>query len=268
MKTSSRLGGASLWTVPGVPPLFALVALLGLWQTAAWVAGRESFPSAYAALRTIPAALAEPEAMQNIGASVTRMLLGFALGLAFAVPTGLVMGRSRRVHDFLDPLLTTTYPIPKAALMPIIMLWFGIGDLSKILVIFLGVSLPLVYHSYHGARRVDEKLIWSAGAMGTGAVGRVFRVILPAALPEVMLGCRVAISMALIVMVSSEMVARQSGMGNLLFNSMDMALYEKVYAMIVLISALGFVADVAFEGIRKRLTAWAITSDKPVLGPL
>ena len=79
------------------------------------------------------------------------------------------MGRSRLVAAFFNPLLMIIYPVPKAALMPIIMLWLGIGDASKTLVIFLGVSLPVIYHSYQGARAVEEKMLWSAAAMGHGA---------------------------------------------------------------------------------------------------
>ena len=99
------------------------------------------------------------------------MVIGFALALCFAVPVGLMMGRSRFVAAFFNPLLMIIYPVPKAALMPIIMLWLGVGDASKTLVIFLGVSLPVIYHSYQGARAVEEKMLWSAAAMGMGARG-------------------------------------------------------------------------------------------------
>ncbi|MCX7157858.1 MAG: ABC transporter permease subunit, partial [Proteobacteria bacterium] len=102
-----------------------------------------------------------------------------------------------------------------------------------------------------------EKLVWSAMAMGTGHIARIFRIVLPSALPEVLLGCRVGLAMALIVMVSSEMIARQSGAGNLLFNPLDMAQYEAVYVMIIVISAIGFVLDFAFEKLRERLTFWS-----------
>ena len=250
---------------PGVPPLLSLAGLLLLWQLLAVALDYSFLPRPAAAFETLPALFGEAEAAANIADSVWRMLAGFALAVLFAVPLGLAMGRSRAAARFFKPLLAVIYPVPKAALMPIIMLWFGIGDLSKILVIFLGVSLPLVHHSYIGARAIDEKLIWSAQAMGMSAFKRLFAVVLPSALPEVMLGCRVGIVMALIVMVSSEMIARQSGVGNLLFNSADMALYDTVYAMIMVIAAMGFVADAAFEFARRRLTFWAEVSDEPAV---
>jgi NitT/TauT family transport system permease protein len=179
------------------------------------------------------------------------------LALAFAVPIGLLMGRSRLVAAFFNPLLMTIYPVPKAALMPIIMLWLGIGDASKTLVIFLGVSLPLIYHSYQGARAVEEKMLWSAAAMGMSPLQRLVRIVLPAALPEIFVGVRTGLVLALITMVTSEMIARQSGVGNILFNSLDMALYDTVYAMIVIIGVLGFALDVVFERLRSWLVAWA-----------
>ena len=247
----------SLLRVPGVPPIVSLLALFGLWQFAAIILDYSYLPPPLEVLKTLPALLAEPETAGHIVDSLKRMAGGFALAVALGVPLGLTMGRSPRVACFFEPLLTVIYPVPKSALMPIIMLWFGIGDFSKILVIFLGVSLPLIYHSYAGARAVDEKLVWSAQAMGMGRARRLFAVVLPSALPEVMLGCRVGIVMALIVMVSSEMIARQSGVGNLLFNSADMAQYDTVYAVIVIIAVIGFAADALFEAVRRRLTFWS-----------
>ena len=252
----------ALLTLPGVPPLVSIAFLLAMWQAASLALGQNSFPPPALALRALPELFRERETYTNLAASLARMATGFALGLAIAVPVGLVMGRSQRVTSFLNPILTVIYPIPKAALMPIIMLWVGVGDVSKILVIFLGVSLPLVYHSYQGARAVDEKLIWSAMALGTGPAARVLRVILPSALPEILLGCRVGLAMALIVMITSEMIARQSGVGNILFNSLDMALYDNVYAIIVVLAALGFALDLAFERLRRRLTFWAETREE------
>jgi NitT/TauT family transport system permease protein len=202
----------------------------------------------------------------NIVASLRRMAVGFALGVAFAVPIGLMMGRSRYVAAFFNPLLMVIYPVPKAALMPIIMLWLGVGDASKTLVIFLGVTLPVIYHSYQGARAVEERMLWSAAAMGMGPLARLVRIVLPAALPEILVGCRTGLVLALITMVTSEMITRQTGVGNILFNSLDMAQYDTVYAMIVIIGGLGFALDAAFEALRSRLVRWAEPSHDLVVG--
>ena len=149
--------------------------------------------------------------------------------------------------SFFNPLLMVIYPVPKAALMPIIMLWLGVGDIAKMLVIFLGVSLPVIYHSFQGAKAVEEKMLWSGAAMGLSAPQRMIRIVLPAALPEILTGCRTGLVLALITMVTSEMIARQSGAGNILFNALDMGQYDTVYAMIIIIGAMGIGLDAAFE---------------------
>jgi ABC-type nitrate/sulfonate/bicarbonate transport system permease component len=248
---------ARLPSLPGVPPLIAALGLLALWEFAARAFEINGLPPAHEALRQLPAILGDREALLNIVDSLRRMVIGFALALTFAIPVGLLMGRSRLVAAFFNPLLMTIYPVPKAALMPVIMLWLGIGDASKTLVIFLGVSLPLIYHSYQGARAVEEKMLWSAAAMGMSPLQRLARIVLPASLPEIFVGVRTGLVLALITMVTSEMIARQSGVGNILFNSLDMALYDTVYAMIVIIGVLGFALDVALEKLRSWLVAWA-----------
>ncbi len=114
--------------------------------------GSNRLPTAWESLQELPAILRDPRSLYDILSSVRRMVIGFALAVAFAVPVGLMMGRSRKVAAFFNPLFMMIYPVPKAALMPIIMLWLGIGDASKTLVIFLGVSLPVIYHTYQGSQ--------------------------------------------------------------------------------------------------------------------
>ena len=238
-------------------PLWACLGLLGVWQAAALILNTDSFPTALEAIRAIPSILGDKESLINILASLRRMATGFGLALAVSIPLGLMMGRSRGVAAFFNPLLMVIYPVPKAALMPIIMLWLGVGDIAKTLVIFLGVSLPVIYHSFEGARAVEEKMLWSGAAMGMSAAKRLIRIVLPAALPEILTGCRTGIVLALITMVTSEMIARQSGAGNILFNSLDMGQYDTVYAMIIIIGAMGIGLDAAFERLRARLVKWS-----------
>jgi NitT/TauT family transport system permease protein len=238
-------------------PLLACLGLLGLWQIAAMVLSTDSFPTSWAAILAIPSILGDKESLINILASLRRMAIGFGVGVILSVPLGLMMGRSRLVASFFNPLLMVIYPVPKAALMPIIMLWLGVGDVAKTLVIFLGVSLPVIYHSFQGAKAVEEKMLWSGAAMGLSAAQRMIRIVLPAALPEILTGCRTGLVLALITMVTSEMIARQSGAGNILFNSLDMGQYEAVYAMIIIIGAMGIGLDAAFENLRRRLVKWS-----------
>jgi NitT/TauT family transport system permease protein len=238
-------------------PVLACLGLLAIWQAGSLILNNDSFPTALEAFRAVPAILTDKEALINILASLRRMAIGFGIGVAVSIPLGLTMGRSRAVASFFNPLLMIVYPVPKAALMPIIMLWLGVGDLSKTLVIFLGVSLPVIYHSFEGAKAVEEKMLWSGAAMGLSAMQRMFRIVLPAALPEILTGCRTGLVLALITMITSEMIARQSGAGNILFNALDMGQYDTVFAMIIIVGAMGIGLDAAFERLRRRLVRWS-----------
>jgi NitT/TauT family transport system permease protein len=238
-------------------PLLAVAGLLAIWQVAALILNTDSFPSALDGIRAIPAILSDRGDLINILASLRRMAIGLSLAVLLAIPLGLMMGRSRAVASFFNPLLMVIYPVPKAALMPVIMLWLGVGDVSKTLVIFLGVSLPIIYHSFQGAKAVEEKMLWSGAAMGMSAAQRMLRIVLPAALPEILTGCRTGLVLALITMVTSEMIARQSGAGNILFNALDMAQYDTVFAMIIIIGAMGIILDAAFERLRGWLVKWS-----------
>ena len=243
--------------VAHLAPLLACLGLLVVWQCASLALDNDSFPTALEAIRVIPSILGDKEALINILASLRRMAVGFGVAVAFSIPLGLLMGRSRGVAAFFNPLLMVIYPVPKAALMPIIMLWLGVGDLAKTLVIFLGVSLPVIYHSFEGAKAVEEKMLWSGAAMGLSAAQRMVRIVLPAALPEILTGCRTGLVLALITMITSEMIARQSGAGNILFNALDMGQFDTVFAMIIIIGAMGICLDAAFEKMRERLVRWS-----------
>src|SRR6202140_4446155 len=157
-------------------PWLACLGLLGVWGVAALILSNDSFPTALDAIRAIPSILGDKESLINILASLRRMAIGFGLAVMVSIPLGLMMGRSRAVASFFNPLLMVTYPVPKAALMPIIMLWLGVGDLAKMLVIFLGVSLPVIYHSFQGAKAVEEKMLWSGAAMGLSTAQRMIRI--------------------------------------------------------------------------------------------
>jgi NitT/TauT family transport system permease protein len=252
--------------VTRLAPVLACLGLLVAWQLGSLALANDSFPTAWESLRAIPAILTDKESLLNIADSLRRMAIGFALAIAVSIPLGLLMGRSRAVASFFNPLLMIIYPVPKAALMPIIMLWLGVGDLSKTLVIFLGVSLPVIYHSFEGAKAVEEKMLWSGAAMGLTAAQRLVRIVFPAALPEILTGCRTGLVLALITMVTSEMIARKQGVGDILFNALAMAQYEIVYATIIIIGALGFIIDVGFERLRAHMVAWAEPTHEIAVG--
>lgn len=238
-------------------PVLACIGLLVVWQVASLALKNDSFPTAIEAISAIPSILGDKESLINILASLRRMAMGFGAAVLVSIPLGLLMGRSAAIAAFFNPLLMVIYPVPKAALMPIIMLWLGVGDITKTLVIFLGVSLPVIYHSFEGAKAIEEKMLWSGAAMGLSPLQRLVRIVLPAALPEILTGCRTGLVLALITMITSEMIARQSGAGNILFNALDMGQYDTVFAMIIIVGAMGICLDAIFERVRARLVRWS-----------
>jgi len=252
----SAVSAPRLW-LTRLAPALACIGLLLIWQIASLFLRTDSVPSALESLKAVGQILTDRESVYNILDSIRRMIIGLSAAVVVAIPLGLLMGRIKAVASFFNPLMMVIYPVPKAALMPIIMLWLGVGDLSKTLVIFLAVMLPIIYHSYQGARAVEEKMLWSGAAMGLSAPQRMLRIVLPAALPEILAGCRTGLVLALITMVTSEMIARKSGAGNILFNSLDMGQYDTVFGMIVIIGALGIILDAAFDRLRAFLVAWS-----------
>jgi len=201
--------------------------------------------------------IASDEFSKHLLASSYRWAIGFSISLVLSIPIGIYMARSKRVYNFFDPLLTLTYPVPKAAMIPILMLWMGAGDLSKVTVIVIGCFIPLVISAYHGAQGVETSIIWSAKAMGMGERAVLFRIILPASLPTIFSGIRMALAISLIVVLGSEMIARQSGLGYYLFNSLEMGLYQTTYSVLIIISGIGLFLDAIFSLIMRKVLVWA-----------
>ena len=225
----------------------------GNLQVAALALKTDSFPTALEAICVVPSILGDKESLINILASLRRMAIAFSVAVAVSIPLGLMMGRNRYVASFFNPLLMITYPVPKAALMPIIMLWLGVGDIAKMLVIFLGVSLPVIYHSFRGRRggRGKDDMVGRGHRPFGGAADDPDRVAggiagNPDRLPHWPRACAHHHG-------HQQMIARQSGAGNILFNALDMGQYETVYAMIIVIGAMGIGIDAAFEKLRSRL---------------
>jgi ABC-type nitrate/sulfonate/bicarbonate transport system permease component len=239
--------------------VLSIIALLGAWEAIARIhlLAPEIFPSFIGTFHGSLQLMASGEFPKHFLASAYRWAIGISVSIILSLPVGIWMARSKGAYHFFDPLLTLSYPVPKAAMIPILMLWMGAGDLSKVTVIILGCFIPLVISAYHGAQGVETSLIWSARAMGMSEGKILFRVILPASLPTVFSGIRMALAISLIVVLGSEMIARQSGLGYYLFNSLEMGLYDLTYSVLVIISAWGLLLDRAFCLVMKRVLIWA-----------
>lgn len=237
---------------------FTLAALLLIWQGVAHVVRADYLPSPLDVLPRLVQLIADPGLWQALGASLQRLAISFGLALAGGVALGLAIGRLPLARTLIDPLLALSYPIPKAAVLPIVMLWFGAGDVSQIFVIATTAALPIIYHTADGASRVNEHLLWAGASMGSSSLTRLWRIVLPATLPDIAAGSRTGIVMGLIVMVTAEMIARTDGIGSLLFVNFDMGQNIDMYALIVLLGLVGLALDALLNWPLRRLMHWKI----------
>jgi len=166
-------------------------------------------------IRNVGTLIMEGELQRHVALSLVRQTAGLVLGVVGGVTLGVFMAWSRGVRAFFEPLLMLTNPIPKAALIPLFMLWFGIGTFSKVMLIFVGTIIPVVISSFHAVADVSRNHLWSARAMGDGTTRMLLRVVLPAASPQVLTGIRLGLIVSLIVLVGSEMLAGREGLRGL-----------------------------------------------------
>jgi NitT/TauT family transport system permease protein len=200
--------------------------------------------------------LRDGDLLVHAGASLARAAAGFALSVAVGIALGVAMARSRALERFVQPLARLVYPLPKSALIPVLMIWLGIGDASKIAVIFLGTILPVLVSAHQGARGVDRFLVWSARSCGTSERALLLRVILPAALPDILSGVRMALALTFVLLVSSELLVARSGLGYLISTFGEGGQYPAMFAVVLTVSALGFLADRLFLLVMQRLLRW------------
>jgi ABC-type nitrate/sulfonate/bicarbonate transport system permease component len=189
-------------------------------------------------------------------ASLYRAGMGLALAVAIGTALGISMASWRALDLLAGPLVELFYPMPKSALIPVTVLWLGFGDGSKILLIFLGCMLPVTLGAFNGARGADRALIWSARSMGAGRLRVLRDVVLPSALPELLNGIRTALALAFILLVSSELIVAQQGLGYLIGFLGASGAYEGMFAVVLTVAMLGFAADRAYGVLMRRALQW------------
>ena len=239
-------------------PFIFIAIVLAAWEAAArsglW--NRIVFPSLVSIGREFFLFIAQPEAWAQAGTSLYRAFGGFTLAAVAGVLLGMMMGRSRLVAGLLDPLFSGTYAVPKLALFPIFIFVFGIGSLSKVALIFLECLYPMVIMTYHGARSVDRVLLWSAQNMGASRAAILRRVVIPATAPYIFAAFRVAVPVAMIVVVITEMISSADGLGYLVIYSLASLKTDRMLAMVVVIALIGYALDKAVVLLRDRLIYW------------
>ncbi len=236
------------------PLVFA--ATLGLWQLL-WLGGLPDFVlSPVQVARDVVEALRSGELLPHVAASLVRSLPGFVLGTAVGIGLGLGAGVARGVDQMLSPVVFLTYPVPKIVMLPVFMLWFGIGDLSKVLIIALACFYPSFINGYYGARATPTILAWSALNMGAGRWQIFRKVVVPSALPLIFAGLRVSLALSFILLFSTEMINARSGLGFLIRQSESSLRFDLMYVSIVTIAILGYASDRLLAVTRRRVLAW------------
>jgi len=192
----------------------------------------------------------------HIEMSLFRAVAGLISSIIVGTIIGLLMARYASMNSFLDPLISIIFPTPKLALFPVLIFWFGIGQVSKILLIGMTCFFPVVVNTYAGVKNVDKYLIWNATTKGASGRQILQKVILPAAMPFIFTGIRVASSFAFILIVASEMIAANDGLGFFIIAAERTFNSDVMFAGIILIGVLGFGFDRLILYLQKRLFVW------------
>ncbi|HEY2534617.1 MAG TPA: ABC transporter permease [Xanthobacteraceae bacterium] len=192
----------------------------------------------------------------NLLATLWRVAAGFLIGAVPAIAIGLAMAMSRAVRIFCDPLIAALFPIPKVALMPLLLLAFGFGDASKIAVVAIGVFFPVIVNTYAGAANI-EGIYWDvARNYGASAFVMFTRIVLFGALPMIFAGLRIAVAVAFIVLVAAEFVSTKVGIGYMIWNSWELLQVDSMFVGIVVIGLLGLVTSALLQEIERKVVPW------------
>jgi ABC-type nitrate/sulfonate/bicarbonate transport system permease component len=239
----------------------ALLVLVVLWQLL-WLRGLPDYVlGPVEILRHFVAALGSAELYGHVGASLARALPGFAIGTVFGVALGLAAGVARGFDQMVSPAVFLTYPVPKIVMLPLFMLWFGIGDLSKILIIALACFYPTFINAYYGARSTPTILVWSGLNMGAGRWQIFRRIVVPSAAPLILAGMRVSLALSFIVMFATEMINARSGLGHLIRVAENSLRFDLMYVSLLSIAILGYAGDRLLRWTRGRLLAWQAAAE-------
>ena len=199
----------------------------------------------------------------NTGVTLYRAIVGFLIAAILGVALGMAMARNRIMRWFFDPIISVGFPMPKIAFLPVIILWLGLYDISKISMVVFDAIFPVVTATIIGIQGVEKELIWSARNMGAKERELVWQIILPAALPSILTGLQVALPIALIVAVVCEMAMGGYGLGGAMMTSSRFADSRGVFAGIVEIAIVGYVIVKGMSVLRRRLLLWHQEANEP-----
>ena len=228
--------------------LYQLLAMSGIFAQAL-------LPKLQSIVSTLYAMLADGSMIEHAAFTLYRVLFGFALAIAVGLPLGILMARFKPVENFFLPLVSALMPIPSFALVPLFMLWFGIGNVTTVLIVFYAATFPMLFNTWTGVRSVNPLWLRAAGAMGAEENSLFWKVIIPGASPFIITGMRQAFLRCWIAVVGAEMIAASDwGLGWVIFDAKEFLQTDVMMASLIVIGGIGFVFERVVFGSLERFT--------------
>jgi ABC-type nitrate/sulfonate/bicarbonate transport system permease component len=257
-----RFARAALWLGARV---ISVVLLVAAWELIARSGAVTQFqlPALSKVLVRIWSDALSGELAINTAVTLYRAMAGFLIAAVGGVMIGMAMSRLRLARWFFDPIISVGFPMPKIAFLPVIILWLGVFDVSKITMIVFDAIFPVIAATVIGIQGVERELLWSARNMGANERETLWQIVLPAALPQIMTGLQVALPLSLIVAVVTEMLMGGYGLGGAMMTASRFANSIGVFAGIVEIAVVGYVLVKAMALIRRRLLIWHQEASAP-----
>jgi sulfonate transport system permease protein len=249
-----RLGGTSLQLVSWLAP----IALVIVWESlarAGWVSP-QVLPAPSKVMTTAFKLAASGSLLNDLGISLLRAAAGFAIGAGVGFALGTLVGFSRLAEAAIDRSVQMIRAIPFLALLPLVIVWLGVGEAEKVFLVALGVTFPIYINTVLGIRQVDPKLIELGRVQGLGSLQLIRRIILPGALPSILTGVRYALATAWLALVVAETIGAQSGIGFLAMDAREFLRTDVIVLTIVIYALIGVAADAIARFLERRLLAW------------
>ena len=245
------------WSQRAVPWLVP-VAVLALWQLAsqAGLLSTRILPEPWAVVKAFWALAITGEMWGHVWTSTWRAVSGFAIGGSLALSLGLLTGSLRWAETLLDSSLQMVRNIPPLALIPLVILWFGIDESAKLFLVSIGVFFPIYLNTFHGIRSVDKGLIEMARSYGLSGWRLYREVILPGALPSILVGVRFSLGFMWVILIVAETISAQAGIGYMTMNAREFLQTDIVLVGILLYALLGKLADVLAKGLESWWLPW------------
>jgi ABC-type nitrate/sulfonate/bicarbonate transport system permease component len=244
---------------------FTIVLLLLIWEALAssGIVSRFMLPPIGPVIERIIEQVGSGEFFVEAARTLSRALAGFAVAGLAGTALGMLMVRNAVARWFFEPVISAGFPIPKVAFLPIFILWFGVYDVSKIMMIIVDAVFPVITATIVGLRSVEREIIWSARNMGATGRQVLWQVMLPAALPQILTGLQVALPIAIIIAIATEMLMGGVGLGGAMLEASRSADSVGVFAGLVETTAVGYAAIKVMALVRRRLLLWHQETQRP-----